>query len=171
MGMKACCPEVGYNRLRVISHSREQQAMSNVTVFVGLDYHQEMVEVCVLDPTGRVLSNRPCRNDTASMVDRVANFGDRVFAAVECCSGVSAARGCPASSRTMVGRRELRSLCPPYKTHPTIAFFWKCCRVAPGPYTTSTITSFDKSITSTEHRLAVYCRGASFSTRKWLLGN
>jgi transposase len=64
--------------------------MTNVTVFVGLDYHQDAVQVCVLDPAGRVLSNRPCRNDAAAIADRVAAFGDRAFAAVECCTGASA---------------------------------------------------------------------------------
>lgn len=63
--------------------------MTSVTVFVGLDYHQDSVQVCVLDPAGRVLSNKPCRNDTATIVDRVAAFGDRAFAAIECCTGAA----------------------------------------------------------------------------------
>jgi transposase len=63
--------------------------MTNVTVFVGLDYHQDAVQVCVLDAAGGVLSNRPCRNDVAAIRDRVAAFGDRAFAAVECCTGAA----------------------------------------------------------------------------------
>jgi transposase len=64
--------------------------MTSVTVFVGLDYHQDAVQVCVLDAAGRVLSNKPCRNDTATIVQRVAAFGDRAFAAIECCTGAAA---------------------------------------------------------------------------------
>jgi hypothetical protein len=29
--------------------------MNTVAVFVGLDYHSGSIQVCVLDPTGRVL--------------------------------------------------------------------------------------------------------------------
>ncbi len=61
--------------------------MSSVTVFVGLDYHQYSVQVCVLDHCGNVLSNRPCANDVKAISARVAAFGDQVFAAIECCSG------------------------------------------------------------------------------------
>jgi len=61
--------------------------MTSVTVFVGLDYHQQSVQVCVLDHGGKVLSNRPCANDVNAIGARVAAFGDQVFAAIECCSG------------------------------------------------------------------------------------
>jgi len=50
--------------------------MTNVTVYVGLDYHQDAVQVCVLDAAGGVLSNRPCRNDVVALRERVAAFGD-----------------------------------------------------------------------------------------------
>ncbi len=39
--------------------------MNVSTIFVGLDYHQASVQVCVEDSTGRVLLNRRCRNDYA----------------------------------------------------------------------------------------------------------
>jgi transposase len=64
--------------------------MTSVTVFVGLDYHDSGVQVSVLDPAGRVLWNRPCGNDAAAIADRVARFGDRVFAAIEACTGAAA---------------------------------------------------------------------------------
>ena len=31
--------------------------MANVTRFVGLDYHKDSVQVCVLDPDGKRLAN------------------------------------------------------------------------------------------------------------------
>jgi transposase len=63
--------------------------MNSVTVYVGLDYHQDFVQVCVLDAGGVVLSNRACANDASALRQRVAAFGDRVFAAIECCTGAA----------------------------------------------------------------------------------
>lgn len=37
--------------------------MSSIPVFVGLDYHQDSVQVCVLNSSGKVLVNRSVRND------------------------------------------------------------------------------------------------------------
>ena len=61
--------------------------MATVRVFVGLDYHDGGVQVCVLDPSGRVLANGPCANDAAALAEFVARHGDQVFAAVEACTG------------------------------------------------------------------------------------
>jgi transposase len=41
--------------------------MSNVPVFVGLDYHQDSIQVCVVDSQGKVLLNRAARNDCAEL--------------------------------------------------------------------------------------------------------
>src|SRR5258708_32898899 len=96
MGMKACCPEGRYNR--PLGHSLSgATGMSSVTVFVGLDYHQDSVQECVLDAAGGVLSNKPCRNDTAMIVQRVAAFGDRAFPAIESCSGAASRADSPAA--------------------------------------------------------------------------
>src|SRR5208337_3469892 len=37
--------------------------MSKVTVYVGLDYHKDSIQVCTMDAAGKVLVNRSCRND------------------------------------------------------------------------------------------------------------
>jgi len=37
--------------------------MDSLTIFVGLDYHQDAVQVCLLLADGTVLANRSCRND------------------------------------------------------------------------------------------------------------
>ena len=63
--------------------------MSNVVVFVGLDYHDEFVQVCVLDKEGRQLANRECRNTWRAIRDCVAPHGDRVQAAIESCAGAA----------------------------------------------------------------------------------
>jgi transposase len=63
--------------------------MATVGVFVGLDYHDAGVQVCILDPRGRVLANAPCPNDAAALAAFVARHGSQVFAAVEACTGAA----------------------------------------------------------------------------------
>jgi transposase len=63
--------------------------MSSVTVFVGLDYHQDSVQVCVMDQAGALLTNRSCPNSW-KMIRKVAGQGGRkVHAAIEACSGAA----------------------------------------------------------------------------------
>jgi transposase len=61
--------------------------MATVRVFVGLDYHYAGVQVCILDPQGRVLANAPCPNDAVALAEFVAQHGNQVFAAIEACTG------------------------------------------------------------------------------------
>ena len=61
--------------------------MATVRVFVGLDYHDSGVQVCVLDPQGRVLANAACPNDAQALAEFVGRHGDQMFAAVEACTG------------------------------------------------------------------------------------
>lgn len=63
--------------------------MSKVTVFVGLDYHKDSVQVCVLDSTGKILANRSCPNNTKEIDLFVAFFGDDVRGAIEACTGAA----------------------------------------------------------------------------------
>lgn len=53
--------------------------------FVGLDYHQSSVQVCVLDEHGEQLINRIC-NDATEIIDALGP-NCQVFAAIEACSG------------------------------------------------------------------------------------
>jgi transposase len=60
--------------------------------FVGLDYHNCFVQVCVLDATGTILGNQRVLNDTRAIIDYVDNVRDgRVIkgAAIETCCGAS----------------------------------------------------------------------------------
>jgi len=61
--------------------------MSNVTVFVGLDYHQSSIRVCVMDRDGHSLSNFRCPNNVDELLRRAGLAGRSVHAAVECCTG------------------------------------------------------------------------------------
>jgi transposase len=63
--------------------------MGRLAVFVGLDYHQEFVQVCVVDGQGQQLGNRECANDWGTLARYVAQFGDCVQAAVESCAGAA----------------------------------------------------------------------------------
>jgi len=63
--------------------------MRKVTCFVGLDYHQHSVQVCVLDRQGRQLLNRACPNDWQSIAQTVAPLGRVKGAAIEACCGAA----------------------------------------------------------------------------------
>jgi transposase len=63
--------------------------MGTVAVFVGLDYHDESVQVCVMDGGGRVLANKCCPNDRRAIVDCVHRHSREVQAAVESCTGAA----------------------------------------------------------------------------------
>jgi len=63
--------------------------MSTVTCFVGLDYHQDSVQVCVLDGDGRRLLNRSCPNDWLRIAQAVEPLGRVERAAVEACCGAA----------------------------------------------------------------------------------
>jgi transposase len=62
--------------------------MSRLTVFVGLDYHQSFVQVCVLDAQGKLLANGTCSNAWDKIVAMVPQ-GACVFAAIEACCGAA----------------------------------------------------------------------------------
>jgi transposase len=63
--------------------------MSKVTVYVGLDYHKASIQVCIMDPDGKILANRSCSNQAEVLVALVARYGQDVRAAVEACSGAA----------------------------------------------------------------------------------
>jgi transposase len=60
--------------------------MSKVTVFVGLDYHQDSIQVCVLDDKGNQLANGTRGNDWEQVAEMCPR-GAQVFAAIEACCG------------------------------------------------------------------------------------
>jgi hypothetical protein len=51
--------------------------MGTARAFVGIDYHDQELQVCVLDETGRVLANCPCANSAAA-VDRIVRRHGRM---------------------------------------------------------------------------------------------
>lgn len=64
--------------------------MDDCKVFVGLDYHQASVQLCVLASNGQVLCNRSLPNDSAVLVTVAEQFGEVADAAIESCNGAAA---------------------------------------------------------------------------------
>ena len=75
MGMRARCSGWWYKQLNLKPIHKEQRAMSRITIFVGLDYHQNSVQVCVLDKKGKMLRNRSCANHWRAIVEKVRGAG------------------------------------------------------------------------------------------------
>ena len=67
--------------MSAIVSSREQ-------FFVGLDYHQDFVQVCVMDALGKILRNSKVENDWRAIA-KVVPQGAVVHAALEACCGAA----------------------------------------------------------------------------------
>lgn len=63
--------------------------MSNVPVFVGLDYHQDSIQVCVVDQEGKVLLNRVAGNDCLQIANLVTPLGCVQQVGIEACCGAA----------------------------------------------------------------------------------
>ena len=63
--------------------------MNRLAVYVGLDYHQGSIQVCVLDKLGRVLCNRRCRNEVLDVYDLSEGLGEVQGVAIESCTGAA----------------------------------------------------------------------------------
>ncbi len=63
--------------------------MSSVTVYVGLDYHQNGVQLCVMDAKGRALVNEKVRNDARIISAKVLKAGEPAGVALEACCGAA----------------------------------------------------------------------------------
>jgi transposase len=59
------------------------------TVYVGLDYHQHSVQVCVVDAAGRVLRNRSVGNSVCEVSAAVRGLGTIGRATIEACCGAA----------------------------------------------------------------------------------
>jgi transposase len=62
--------------------------MKKVTIFVGLDYHQSAVQVCLLDRKGNVLANGTRGNSWEEIAASVP-AGVKIQAAIEACCGAA----------------------------------------------------------------------------------
>ncbi len=63
--------------------------MKSLAIYVGLDYHQSSVQVCVVRADGEVLMNNSCDNVWQAIARRVSIFGAAVQAGIEACGGAA----------------------------------------------------------------------------------
>jgi len=63
--------------------------MSSIPVHLGLDYHQSVVQVCVMDAAGQILANRDCPNQWEAIARLGARHGQVAGAALEACTGAA----------------------------------------------------------------------------------
>lgn len=63
--------------------------MSSLPVFVGLDYHQDSVQVCVLNPDGGILTNRSVANEANVVKELSTRYGTPRRVAIEACCGAA----------------------------------------------------------------------------------
>jgi transposase len=63
--------------------------MDDCNVFVGLDYHQASVQVCVMNQRGQVLANKNGPNDAEAVIRAVEPLGQVGGVAIESCSGAA----------------------------------------------------------------------------------
>jgi transposase len=94
IGMKAPWP-AGKTAVDPIDFGQGAHAMKDLTsgttmVAMGLDVHQHVVQVCVLDGAGRVLSNRRVPNDVEAIVRQGRAEAQVTRVALECGSGTAA---------------------------------------------------------------------------------
>src|SRR5579862_76752 len=88
MGMKARC-SWGYYSTHSVIPITGATSMATLPVFVGLDYHDSTVQVCILDPDGKQLGNAACANDARAIAEFVGRFRRPVRAAIESCCGAA----------------------------------------------------------------------------------
>ena len=63
--------------------------MCNLPLFVGLDYHQDSIQVCVLNRQGDVLLNRAASNDCDHLARLVNPLGQVQRVGIEACCGAA----------------------------------------------------------------------------------
>ena len=82
--------------------------MSIVTTFVGLDYHDDSIQVCVMNSEGIELVNRSVANDVELVGELIWKYGVPQSVAIEACSGAADYHRGSATDRTV--RREMEEL-------------------------------------------------------------
>jgi transposase len=63
--------------------------MAIVTVYVGLDYHQDSIRVAILNEEGKELFNRDCPNDVEVVCETILKYGQVAHCAIEACCGAA----------------------------------------------------------------------------------
>jgi transposase len=56
---------------------------------VGIDYHKDSLQVCILESCGKVKSNRRIRNDIEELIELIGAASQKVVVTAEACNGSS----------------------------------------------------------------------------------
>jgi transposase len=72
----------------LLTGATDMKIVNKSRLFVGLDYHQDFVQVCVLDREGKTVKNTRVKNDWRKIA-AAAPQGASVQAALEACCGAS----------------------------------------------------------------------------------
>src|SRR6266446_1269082 len=64
-------------------------SVNTVPIHVGLDYHTNSVQVCVMDESGKPLGNQACPNEREAIRAFAEQFGQVQGAAIEACGGAA----------------------------------------------------------------------------------
>jgi hypothetical protein len=86
--MKARCSISYKTGVQNAGFDQGATSMKKVTIFVGLDYHQSGVQVCLMDRKGNMLANGMRGNSWEEIAATVPQ-GARVQAAIEACCGAA----------------------------------------------------------------------------------
>src|SRR5438045_1792496 len=80
---EGCCAGITFH-----SEERTMKIVNWARLFVGLDYHQDFVQVCELDEAGKVMRNSRVENDWRKIAAAVP-AGAIVQVALEACCGAA----------------------------------------------------------------------------------
>ena len=130
--------------------------MSIVKLSVGLDYHQDQVQVCVLDENGKVLMNRSLTNYAKAIHSAVENYGEVTAVAIEACYGAANLARC------RVGENRNHSLVFPQHVchHCTLTRSARICCKWFGRRSNPRLLVFSQALNHLSYR-TVYCGAMS----------
>ena len=63
--------------------------MTSLQLYVGLDYHDDSIRVCVMTQEGEVLANRNRANDVEDVAEFIWQYGKPEGVAIEACCGAA----------------------------------------------------------------------------------
>ena len=55
--------------------------------YVGVDYHDARLQICIVSSEGKILANRSCRNDIGDCIKLIRQYGEVQRVCAEACSG------------------------------------------------------------------------------------
>jgi len=69
----------------------------DLPVYVGIDYHTNTLQVCVMNQQRKILANQSVENNPEAVFRIVTPFGSNVHVAIEACTGAADFAEAPAS--------------------------------------------------------------------------